>query len=56
MGQLRFSTGDIHEANRIIKELPEDLEAHKSRDCIVMDLDNACDFFGVNFKRRTLFK
>jgi hypothetical protein len=49
--QLRYSTGDIHETNRIIKELPEDLEAHKSRDCIVMDLDTACEFFDVNFKK-----
>jgi hypothetical protein len=49
--QLRYSTGDIHETNRIIKELPEDLEAHKSRDSIVMDLDVACDFFDVNFKK-----
>ncbi|MCL2665603.1 MAG: phospholipase D family protein, partial [Defluviitaleaceae bacterium] len=52
--QLRYSTGDIHETNRIIKELPEDLEAHKSRDCIVMDLDVACTFFDVNFKKRFL--
>ena len=54
-GQLRYNTGDFHEANRIMKELPEDLEAHKSRDWIVMDLAQACEFFGINFKKRTLF-
>jgi hypothetical protein len=43
------------EADRIIKELPEDLEALKSREWIIMDLDKACDFFGINFKKRRLF-
>ena len=51
-GQLRYNAGATWEADRILKELPEDLEAHKSREWIVMDLERACDFFGVDFKRR----
>lgn len=52
MGQLRYNAGQTWEADRIIKELPEDLEAHKSREWIIMDLDKAGDFFGINFKKR----
>lgn len=54
-GQLRYNTGDIHESNRILKELPEDLEAHKSREWIVMDLKKSCEYFEVNFLKRRLF-
>ena len=49
--QLRYNAGQTWEADRIIKELPEDLEAHKSREYIIMDLDNACKFFGIDFKK-----
>jgi len=52
MGQLRYNAGQTWEADRIIKELPEDLEAHKSREWIIMDLDKAGEFFGINFKKR----
>ena len=54
-GQLRYNAGQVWEVDRIIKELPEDLEAHKSREWVIMDLDKACDFFGVNFKKGRLF-
>jgi hypothetical protein len=54
-GQLRYDAGATWEADRILKELPEDLEAHKSRGWIVMELDKACDFFGINFKKRSGF-
>ena len=54
-GQLRYNAGQVWEADRIIKELPEDLEAHKSREWIIMDLEKACEFFGVNFKKGRLF-
>lgn len=50
-GQLRFNAGQTWEADRIIKELPEDLEAHKSGEWIVMDLIKATEFFGINFSR-----
>lgn len=49
--QLRYNAGQTWEADRIIKELPEDLEAHKSREWIVMDLDAACKFFNIDFRK-----
>lgn len=50
--QLRYNTGQTWEVDRILKELPEDLRAIKSREWIIMDLDKACDFFDVNFKKK----
>jgi hypothetical protein len=50
--QLIYNAGQTYEADRIIKELPEDLEATRSRECVVMDLDAACNFFGIDFKKR----
>lgn len=50
-GQLRYNAGQTWDAERIIKELPEDLEAYKSREYIVMDLDKASQFFGIDFKK-----
>ena len=50
--ELRYNAGATYEADRLMKELPETLEAHKSREWIVMNLDAAREFFGVNFKRR----
>lgn len=52
--EIRFDVGDTHEANRIMKELPETLEAHKSQTTIVMNLDEAKKFFGIDFKRNIL--
>jgi len=49
--QLRFNAGQTWEADRILKELPEDLEAHKSGEWIVMDLSKASEFFGINFSK-----
>lgn len=49
--QLRYNAGQTWEADRIMKELPEDLEAHKSREWIVMDLDAACKFFNIDFRK-----
>jgi hypothetical protein len=54
--EIRYSAGQTWEADRILKELPENLEAHKSRECIVMDLDKACGFFDINFKKRRFFR
>ena len=48
--ELRYNAGATWEADRILKELPETLEAHKSRDWVVMNLDEAKEFFGVDFK------
>lgn len=50
--QLRYNAGATWEADRILKELPETLEAHKSRDWLVMNLAEAKDFFGIDFKKR----
>lgn len=52
--EIRFDVGDTHEANRIMKELPETLETHKSQTTIVMNLDEAKKFFGIDFKRNIL--
>ena len=52
--ELRYNAGQTWEADRIIKELPEDLEPHKSREWVVIMLDRACDFFGINFKKTSL--
>lgn len=52
--ELRYNAGATWEADRILKELPETLEAHKSRDWLVMNLDAAKDFFGINFKKSWL--
>lgn len=49
--ELRYNAGATWEADRILKELPETLEAHKSRDWLVMNLDEAKEFFGINFKK-----
>jgi hypothetical protein len=49
--QLRFNAGQTWEADRIIKELPEDLEANKSGEWIVMNLSKASEFFDVNFNQ-----
>ena len=52
--ELRYNAGATYEADRILKELPETLEAHKSRDWVVMDLDVAREFFDVPFKKSWL--
>ena len=52
--ELRYNAGVYYEADRLMKELPETLEAHKSREWVVMNLDEARKFFEINFKR-TLF-
>jgi hypothetical protein len=54
LNELRYNAGQTWEAERILKELPEDLEAHKVREYIVMELDKACSFFGIDFKKRNL--
>jgi hypothetical protein len=49
--ELRYNAGATYEADRLMKELPETLEAHKSREWVVMNLDEARLFFEVNFKK-----
>ncbi|MGI6256117.1 MAG: phospholipase D family protein [Acutalibacter sp.] len=52
--ELRYNTGMPYEADRILKELPETLEAHKSREWLVMDLDVAREFFNLPFRKTWL--
>ena len=51
--QLRYNSGQTWEADRILKELPEDINAQKSREYIIMDLDKASDFFDIKFKKES---
>ncbi len=52
--ELRYNAGATYEADRIMKELPENLEAHKAREWIVMNLEAAQDFFDMKFKKGLL--
>lgn len=52
--ELRYNAGATWEADRILKELPETLEAHKSRDWVVMNLEEAKSFFDISFKKSWL--
>ena len=49
--ELRYNTGATWEADRILKELPESLEAYKSREWIVMNLKEARNFFEIPFQK-----
>lgn len=49
--ELRYNAGDTWESERILKELPENLEAHKSREWVIMNLDEARKFFRIPFKK-----
>ena len=49
--ELRYNTGQTYEADRLMKELPETLEARKSREWVVMNLEEAKEFFGIDFKK-----
>ena len=49
--ELRYNAGNIWDVDRILKELPETLEPHKSRDWLVMNLDEAQKFFGLSFEK-----
>ncbi len=50
--ELRYNAGVPYEADRLLKELPETLEAHKSREWVIMNLEEARSFFDLNFKKR----
>lgn len=52
--ELRYNAGASYEADRILKELPETLEAHKSREWLVMELDVAREFFDLSFRKSWL--
>ena len=52
--ELRYNAGTPYDAERIMKELPETLEAHKAREILIMKLDAAQIFFGIPFQRNRL--
>ena len=52
--ELRYNAGATYEADRLLKELPETLEAHKAREWIIMDLGVARNFFDLSFKKSWL--
>lgn len=54
MNTLRYIAGENWDADRLMKELPETLCAKRSRDSVIMDLDAARDFFGIDFKPRSI--
>ena len=49
---LSYNAAQTWEAARIIKELPEDLEAHRSREWVIMNLNQAREFFSVDFRKK----
>ena len=48
---LKYNAGQTYDATRIVKELPETLVPTASRELVIMKLDVAKEFFGVEFKR-----
>lgn len=54
--ELKYNAAQTWEADRIMKELPETLEARKSRECIIMNLAEAKLFFEIDFKKSWLSK
>lgn len=47
----RYHAGQTCDAARLIKELPETLEAHTSREWVVMNLEEAKKSSTLNLKR-----
>ena len=52
--ELRYNAGQSWDAERIMKELPETLEAHKINGTIIMRLDAAKEFFVTDFRKSWL--
>jgi len=52
--QLSYNAKDIYEANKLLKELPKDLEAERSREWINMKLDKAHEVFKIDFRTESL--
>lgn len=49
--ELRYNAGTPYEVDRLLKELPETLEPRRSRDWLIVNLDSARNFFGIEFKQ-----
>jgi len=54
MNELRYNALQTYEADRLMKELPETLEARKAREWVVMNLFEAKKYFGIEFKKSLL--
>ena len=52
--RLQYNAGVNWEADRLLKELPETLEARKSREFVIMNLAEARAFFGLPFRKPLL--
>jgi len=52
---LKFKSEDLHEINRIRKELPDSLNPRVSHKMLIMQLDKAKDFFDLDFKKKNIF-
>ena len=52
--RLQYDAGATWEADRILKELPETLEARKSRELVIMNLAEARAFFDLPFRKPLL--
>ncbi|MDR0643838.1 MAG: phospholipase D family protein [Treponema sp.] len=50
--ELQYNAMDYHEAVRIVKELPAELESRYVRDSVIMRLSKARKFFEIDFKNR----
>lgn len=53
--ELRYNAGATYEAERLLKEIPETLEARKIREWITMNLDEAITYFDIDFTKRFAF-
>ncbi|GMO66137.1 MAG: hypothetical protein Ta2A_14170 [Treponemataceae bacterium] len=50
LNELRYNAGENHwDAVNLMKEIPEDLEAARTGEWIIMKLDKASEFFGIHF-------
>lgn len=48
--ELRYNAGTTYDVDRLLKELPETLEPRRSRDWLIVNLDEAKKFFKIEFK------
>lgn len=48
--ELRYNAGTPYDVDRLLKELPETLEPRRSRDWLIVNLDEAKKFFKIDFK------
>lgn len=55
-GTIRYDAGVNWDADRLMKELPENLCAKRSRDSVIMNLDDAREFFEIDFRRKSFFR